>query len=172
MLRLTVPALALCALLSACSPTFDWREVRVEPGPLAAMLPCKPDKAARRVPLAGREVELQALGCKAGGASFVLMQADVVEAGRASEALQAWQQATVATLRATSPTRQHQVPPGATDLPGSDRLAARGQQGDGAAVQAEVLFFARGSQVYQAAVYASKATPEMLQTFFESIKLP
>ena len=48
--------------LAACSPTFNWREVRVESAPLKAMLPCKPDRGSRAVPMAGRQVELQVLG--------------------------------------------------------------------------------------------------------------
>lgn len=85
MLRLALAATLFT--LAACSPTFNWREVRAESMPLKAMLPCKPDKGARTVPMAGRQVELQVLGCEAGGATFALLSGDVVDPLRSGEVL-------------------------------------------------------------------------------------
>ena len=42
-------AVAVTAALLACSPTFNWREVRLESTGLKAMFPCKPDHATRNV---------------------------------------------------------------------------------------------------------------------------
>ena len=72
MLRIIAPALLTGCALAACSPTFNWREVRAEPTALKAMLPCKPDKGARNVPMAGREVSLQVIGCDTGDAAGIL----------------------------------------------------------------------------------------------------
>lgn len=41
------PAAALALLLAACSPAFDWRDVRDEPSGLRMTFPCKPDHAIR-----------------------------------------------------------------------------------------------------------------------------
>jgi hypothetical protein len=79
----TGAVVAALALLAACSPTFNWREVRVASTALKAMMPCKPDKGVRTVPMAGRQVELEAWGCDAGGATFAVLFADIGEAGRA-----------------------------------------------------------------------------------------
>ena len=64
----------LVALLSlaACSPTFNWREVRPEGTRLNLLLPCKPDKAQKVVPLGGRATSLSMLGCDAGDATFAV----------------------------------------------------------------------------------------------------
>ena len=65
---LLAAALALAAL-GGCSPTLNWRETRFDGADLTAMLPCKPDRAERTVPLAGRDAPLRMQGCEAGGAT-------------------------------------------------------------------------------------------------------
>ena len=55
----TAAALLCAAALTACSPTFNWREVRAEGAGLKAVLPCKPDKSERTVPMAGHDVSLE-----------------------------------------------------------------------------------------------------------------
>ncbi len=165
-----VPAALLALLLAACSPSLDWRELRAEPSELQVLLPCKPDKGARRVPLAGPEVELQLLGCEAGGATFAVLQADVGDPVRAAQALLQWNQATLANLKAGPPRATPFVPPGALELPGAQRVAAEGRRADGSTVQGEAAYFARGTRVFQAVVYADKLTPAMTQPFFEGLK--
>src|SRR3954447_11373852 len=38
-------------VLAACSPTFNWREVPVGDADVVVLLPCKPDRATRQLPL-------------------------------------------------------------------------------------------------------------------------
>jgi hypothetical protein len=56
--------------LSACTPAFNWREVRFDQAGVTALLPCKPDRAVRVVQLAGQPVSTNMAGCEAGGAMF------------------------------------------------------------------------------------------------------
>lgn len=163
------------ALLSAfwavaCSPTFNWREVRAEPTPLKAMLPCKPDKGARQIPMAGRQVELQVLGCDTGGATFAVLFADLGQNGRGGEVLAQWQEATLANMRGKPSQVTPFVPPGALGLPQSQRVKAAGQRADGSAVQSQAAYFARGSQVFQAVIYAGEVMPEWADPFFQGLK--
>ncbi len=169
MLRLSV-ALLLGIGLAACSPTFNWREVRAETSPLRAMLPCKPDKAARQVPMAGRQVELQVLGCETGGATFALLHAELGQAGRSGEVLTQWQQATLANLRASGSQASPFIPPGALGLPQSQKVSTSGQRSDGSAVQSQAAYFARGTQVFQAVIYAGEIRPEWADTFFGGLR--
>jgi len=37
------------ASLAACSPAYNWREVRLVDAPLRAMLPCKPTAPTREI---------------------------------------------------------------------------------------------------------------------------
>ncbi len=154
--------------LAACNPTLNWREVRAEPVALTALLPCKPDRGARTVPLAGRDTPLNMLGCDAGGATFAVAFADVGEAARVAPALAQWRAATLANMQASGATEQpFTVPPGLAAV----RVAATGRRADGAAVQGQALYFSQGTQVFQAVVYADRLAPDTADTFFAGLRL-
>ena len=74
-----VIAAALAISATACSPTFNWRELNVDGTRLKAMLPCKPDQDSREVQIAGKPAKLEVLACDAGGAKFALLHADLGE---------------------------------------------------------------------------------------------
>ena len=63
---------AVLVIAAGCSPAFNWRTVRADAPGLELLLPCKPDKGARSVPLAGQPVEMSMLGCDAGDATFTV----------------------------------------------------------------------------------------------------
>jgi hypothetical protein len=170
--RFCAAAVLLGAAAVGCSPTFNWREVRAGPAPLHALLPCKPEQDARRVPMAGREVELAVLGCDTGGATFAILFADLGDAGRSAEALAQWNRASLANLRTTQGATRPFVPAGALPLPTSVRVSAQGQRANGSSVRSEAAYFARGTHVYQAVVYADEPKPEWVQPFFEGLKFP
>ncbi|WP_226491003.1 hypothetical protein [Hydrogenophaga taeniospiralis] len=170
--RVAGPAvLALCA----CSPTFNWRELRPEGTPLLALMPCKPESAVRPVPLGGAPTELHMHSCDTGGLTFAVAWADVGEQARVPEALARWRVATLASMRvdpalAGAPQTQWSAP-----VPGAERaqgLVAGGTGHDGRAVQARALYFARGAQVYQAAVYGPALPDAVVSIFFDGLRLP
>ncbi|NPC59250.1 hypothetical protein [Caenimonas soli] len=156
--------------LAACSPTFNWREVRAEPTALKAMLPCKPDKGARSVPMAGREVSLQVIGCDTGGATFAVMFADLGDASRLGEVLAQWKAASLSNMRGTSALETPFRPPGALALPQSLQVVASGQRPDGTQVQSQAAYFAQGSHVFQAVIYTGQLKPEVAEPFFSGLK--
>lgn len=170
MLRPTAAVLLFGWAVAGCSPAFNWREVRVDAAGLQAMLPCKPDKGARTVPMAGRPVSLQVLGCDAGGATFAVLFADVGEAGRTAEVLAQWKIATLATMRGTVAQERPFVPPGALGLPQSLQVVATGQRADGSKVQGHAAYFARGTHVFQAVIYYDQLQPEVADVFFSGLK--
>lgn len=165
-------ALLAAGLAAGCSPTFNWREVRVEPTPLTAMLPCKPDQATREVPMAGRRVELTVLSCEAGGATFALLFADIGEPARLGEVLAQWNTATLANLRSSKGQATPFRPPGALDLPQSQQVVAAGQRPDGSPVESHAAYFAQGSRVFQAVIYAGRLRPEAADGFFTGLRFP
>lgn len=169
MLR-TCAAVALLAAATGCSPTFNWREVRAEPSPLKAMLPCKPEQGSRRVPMAGGEVDLAVMGCDTGGATFAILHARLADPAKAGEVLVQWNRATLANMKAGAPSARPFVPPGALVLPGSQRVSATGSRADGTPVRGEAAYFAQGPFVFQAVVYADDPGADMLQPFFEGLK--
>jgi hypothetical protein len=169
--RLPAAAVLLAtAALAACSPTFDWREVRIPSTPLKAMLPCKPQSGARRVQMGPLDVELQVTGCDTGGATFAVLHTDVRDPARVEEALANWNKATLATMKAGPPRSRPFVPTGATASPSALRVSATGSTAQGAPVRSEAAYFARGTHVFQAVVLAAAPAPDVVQAFFEGLK--
>ncbi len=158
-------------MLAACSPTFNWREVRAQPTALTAALPCKPDKDTRNVPMAGRSVSLQALACDSGGATFAVLFAELGDAGAAGDALGQWKAATLSNMRSTRARESPFVPAGALSLPQSVQVVAAGQRADGTPVESHAAYFAHGRHVFQAVIYAGRLKPEMAEPFFSGIRL-
>jgi hypothetical protein len=204
LLHFLVTSVILMPLL-ACTPALDWREARFEgamdasdASPLAALLPCKPDRATRAQTVGGELVSLSMMGCPAEGATFTLSRMVLKTPAKAQQVLAAWQAATLANLvpgvkaqADTTPALQPVIVPfkvpGASGWPAAVRLDVTGPaKVPGAAGAAaapltgRVAWFAQlaGSEVvlYQAAIYASRdAKPlsaESTNTFFESLRLP
>lgn len=171
MARVTAASLLLL-LLTACNPVFNWREVRPDNTALTLLLPCKPDKAQRSVPLGGRPTELAMLGCDAGDATFAVAVATLDDAAQGAAVLAGWQTATLVNLKAagggqTGPLKL----PGADALPPAVLVRASGQRANGRAVQSQAAYFSQGRQVFQAVIYADKMDPEVAETFFSSLQL-
>jgi len=171
----TFPSCALAALLAlaACSPSLNWRQVRPEGTRLNLLLPCKPDKAQKVVPLGGRATPLSMLGCDADGATFAVAVADVGDAAQAAPVLAQWQALTLANMKAAPASLQPltlKISGAAAGLAVS-RVQAQGQRADGAAVSTQAAYFAQGSQLFQVVMYAPTIAPEVAETFFSSLKL-
>lgn len=171
--RCCVLAILLGAGLAACSPTLNWRQVNPEGVDMSLLLPCKPDRASKNVPLGGRETRLSMTGCEAGGAMYALSVAELADAAASAEVLAQWQALTLSHMRAdpSSQQRKSATVPGANG-PSPVLLTARGAHPDGHAVQAQALFFARDARVFQAVIYAPRISAEAAETFFSGMKLP
>lgn len=160
------------AVFAACSPAFNWREVRPDDTALTVLLPCKPDKAQKTVPLLGKPTALRLLGCDAGGAAFAVAVADVGSAANAPAALAQWQAVTLTGMKADpNSVRRPMALPGALPTPAPVLVEARGQRADGTSVHSQALYFAQGSQVFQVVMLASQRAPDQAETFFEGVKL-
>lgn len=165
-------ALLLLALaLAACSPSLNWREVRLG-GELKAMLPCKPDQATRRQSLAGYELDLTMLGCEAGGGLYAISVVELATPLQALPVQAQWQTNLLATMQAQGSNRQPYGIRGASAQPESVRLEALGRDSEGRAITVQAVWFTRGKRLYHAALYAPRPTPEMSEPFFSGMELP
>lgn len=166
LMRPAVALLIATAVLAACSPALNWREVRPEGTRLALLLPCKPDKAEKTVPLGGPATPLSMLGCDAGDATFAVAVAQLGDAAQAATVLAQWQSLTLANMKA-GPA---QVSP--LKIPGADAVLvnAQGQRADGTPVSGQAAYFAQGAQVFQVVLYSARIPPEVAETFFSSLK--
>ncbi|QHI99089.1 hypothetical protein GT347_14500 [Xylophilus rhododendri] len=176
-LHLLAPAFA-CMGLAACSPEFNWREVRPAGTRLQAQMPCKPEEATRAVPLAGTTVQMHLAGCDAGGATFVIGWTSPA-ASRVGAVLGDWQDSTLSSAGIAAgpdaPVGRPFGPPGAMALPQAVRLKVQGHAPDGAALPLEAAWFAAageaGPEALFAAVYRQPERPEASDTFFTGLRL-
>lgn len=148
-------AVALWAL-AACSPAFNWRDVRPEGGSVGATLPCKPETAQRTVALAGQPVALRMLSCDVGGLTFAMALLQVPSGLPLTTVVDAWQQASLASLKVAAGQSQVWVPE--VRLPPDSGMQLRGWKAvgvrpDGSAVPAHGVMLARGDEVTQLVVY-------------------
>jgi hypothetical protein len=167
--------LLLAVVLSACSPTFNWREARLEATPLQALMPCKPETAQRSVPLLGSPIELHLLACEAGGLQFAIAWAELGAAAQVPQALAAWRSASLQSIGVRSLPGDEASTAWAVLVPGAPQafgVQASGQNPAGGAVQTRAVYFARGTQVFQAAVYGERLPAEALDAFFGGLRLP
>lgn len=162
--------LAALLTVAACSPTYNWREVRPEGTRLALLLPCKPDKAEKTVPLGGRDTPLAMLGCETGGATFAVAVADLGPAANAADVLGQWQRLSLAAIQATAPQARPLKLPGATGP--VQVVSAEGVRADGAPVRFSAAWFAQGSQVFQVVMLGAAPAPpaDAIETFFSSLR--
>ena len=167
--------LALAALLAACSPEQNWRQVTFEGTTLKVQLPCKPDRTTREVPLGGAPVQLAVAGCESGGAMLAVMTAPLPAGADAQAVLAGWQQATLTNLQASSAAQTEAWQrPGMLPLGAAQRIQAQGRRADGQPVAAQAVWgaFTEGDhlRVVHAVVYASKIAPELPQSLFDGVQ--
>ncbi len=164
-------ALLLPALLPACSPTLDWRQVQPPGWSLAAALPCRPDVVERQVPLAGPPVALTMWSCNADGHLFALASADLGDPARVGPALQSLVAAARANLSAHVESDQPASVPGMTPHPAARQLQLAGRRPDGEAVRANLRVFAYGTRVYQATVLGPQAGDAQVRPLAEGLEV-
>ena len=182
--RFFLSVAAALALLAACSPALNWREVAFEGAAARASLPCKPDRTRRSVPLGGQPTDLQMAGCEVGGAMFAVMWARLPAGADPAAALSGWRQATLSHVRAAAEGAPAPfVPRGALALPDAVRLQTVGRQADGAPVQAYAGWAAaatpQGVELLHAVLYAPPAQgvaqarqAEAAQALFDGVSWP
>lgn len=167
----------MAGLLPGCSPVYNWREVSLDPAPLRAMLPCKPDRAVRTVPLGGVAREVAMAGCEAGGQTFAVAHVHVDHASQGPEVMAQWKAVTFAGLRALPPADTAVVRSAGGGSPAvAQRSGGRLVKPGGEEVQVDAVWFAQGLVVYHAVVLGPVKPPaaarESTDTFLEGLRLP
>jgi hypothetical protein len=133
---------------------------------LSALLPCKPDRAQREVPLGGLPTPLTMIGCEADGLMFAVSMARLPPTTDMPAVLKVWQQGVVAHMGANDGLVDAR-PLGSTGL----RAVVRGPTADGRVVVAHVAWLAQGDIAVHAIVFGSKLNPDAADTLFDSLKV-
>lgn len=152
-------------MLSACSPSLDWREVRPEGAGLLALFPCKPEINSR--PATAAEPSRMGLAqCKAGGLSFAIAWAELPDPALVTPALQQMREALSSKLAAAPAASAALSVPGMTPNAEAQTVAINGAQ-----QQARVAVFTRGRLVFQAVMLGDKGNAAAWESFVGSIRL-
>ncbi len=171
-------AVAASLMVMACSPSYNWREVRVNDTELLGLLPCKPDTGSRVVALGGKDVEMHMTGCDVGDTTYAIASADLKDPGAVLAVLTQWRTATLANMAAERTTETPLLASATSHMPAVAVVAATGKKRDGAAVRLQGIWFARGTQVFHAAVYAAPVAntdpksrgADSIEPFFSGLK--
>jgi hypothetical protein len=161
----------LTLLLAACTPELDWREVRPAGTSVQLLMPCKPASHARRVALAGAEVEMTLHACRAADATWAIAHADVADPARVSAALDELARAAQRNLGAATGIAQAAAVPGMTPNASARLWRIEGRLSDGRAVTQTVVLFAHATRIVQASVIAERGDAAALATFVESLRV-
>lgn len=167
-LRRAVPLMA--ALAVACSPALDWREVRPEGAALVALLPCKPERHVRQMPLGGAPVAVELLACSADGSTWGVASAAVADPREQAVALQALRAARASNLDGRESEVAALTLPGVAPEPQALRFTVTGRRPDGAPVVERAAVFAHGGRVFHAAVLGGEPSAQAIETFFDNLK--
>lgn len=170
-------ALLAALMAGGCTPTFDWRE-QLAPGTgLVTSFPCRPDRRARAVMVAGRPVTMEMLACPAGGETYAVSFFDVASPAQTSGALAALRTALIDNLQSgvadrTAPQAIGLAIVGMTPNPEAGQWLVRGRRPDGTTLVARGAFFAHGLRIYQAAVVGPTMANDAVDPFFVGLKFP
>lgn len=162
--------LALLAMLGACSPVLDWREVRVDDAALSAWFPCKPQRRVRDLTVGTVAVRMEMAACTADRSTYAVSFLAMPDAAAVTQMLEALRTAAVANIGG-EPARQSPFElSGATPNLAAGRLWLSGRLPGGAAVREQAAFFTRGLRVYQASVIGPAIAPDAVETFISNLK--
>ncbi|MDM0046879.1 hypothetical protein QTH91_20475 [Variovorax dokdonensis] len=167
-----------CGLAAACSPVFNWREVPMPDGQLLALLPCKPDRAERQLPLGNQAVLVNMAGCEAGGATFAVAQANAPDLAQAQDWMSAWRkQAYAQWAGARVEESQVKVINAAAEIEPLRFDASRPQAQSGSGGErSSLVWFGRRHRdgtfsLYQATILGKPESQEAAETFFAGLHL-
>jgi hypothetical protein len=172
LLRPVLLAVAGAAMLGlpACSPSYNWREVRGAEAPFVVLLPGKPSTHSREVNLDGIRVTMTMTATEVGGATFAVGGAQLPEPALVQPALNAMKTALVRNINGTV---THEKAAAATHgaLPATT-IEAAGSAGGDKVILLFARFAAHDRRIYQAIVVGPEKaiSRDAVETFLTSFK--
>lgn len=161
-------ACAACGfLLIACSPKYDWREVRGGGAPFIVTLPAKPASHTRQIDLDGLPVTMTMTATEVDDVTFAVGAAELGDAAQSSKAINAMKTALVRNIGGTV---RHEK-----STPAMIEIEAGGPPGSGSGGQPRLMlarFYAKDKFIYQVVVVGAEksVSREAADTFFTSFK--
>jgi hypothetical protein len=169
--RPIVAAATLAWLLTACAPTFNWRDVSIDNTAVTALFPCKPETVIRTLPLAGTDQKMTMRSCDASGLTFALAHAHLPDPLQAPTVLTRWRETTLEGLRADPASVSRDTPQGLPALPLLSALRASRGPDSASPLALQGLWFAHGGDVFAAFVMGPTLPPGVRESFFSGLRL-
>jgi len=175
-------AAAAALLVLACSPRFEWREVRSDAG-IVASLPGRPQSVTRELNVGGEPVSMTMMSTGVGPTMFAIGTArlppTVTQApGGPGQTIAYFRDALVRNIGGTvtsSAAAPLTLPPGgARKLLAAEAVEAVGRAGpDGRKSRLAARFFIVDDQFFQVVALGAEGEipPDVLDTFFTSFRL-
>lgn len=165
---IVAPIITLVFILTACSPKFDWREVRGTESPFTVLLPAKPATFSRELTLNSVPLKMQMTAADVDGISFAVGSAKVTDASKIPGVLDAMQQGMLNNIHGIPEKASNQI----SGQSASD-VVAHGKLANGQPVKFVGRFLTRGMWVYQIVIIGKEKalTPEVVDTFMTSFKI-
>lgn len=162
--------------LSACSPKYDWREVRSDAAPYVIALPTKPTTYTRKIDLKGIQASMTMVASEVDGVTFAVGSAELPDATQAQVSLAAMKTAMINNISGTVKQEKVLTMPQSMNAPGTVVLTEIEASGPSANGQNRVLFarfLAKEKRVYQLIVIGPEksVSRDVVATFFSSFKL-
>lgn len=173
---ITLGVLATAAILSACSPKFDWRDYRSPDAGFSALFPGKPAVLTRDIDLDGKKVSLTMTASEVDGITFAIGSAVLASAEQAQAALPAMQTALLNNIKGTVRSEKSKAAasstPAGTRQKTSTSIEATGTR-NGQPVLLVGRFVAQDRRIAQIVILGqeSKLSRENIDTFMDSVKL-
>lgn len=182
MLRVWLTALACALPLAACSPKFDWREIKSAEGGFAVLMPDKPQTVTREIPFDGRPITMTIVSTGVGPTLFAAgvarLPADAVTPEHIDATLAQFRDGLVHNIAGRT-TRVAPIALPAAAAAGhtvraGQLVEARGRVGkDGRPGQLAARFHVVDDRLYQVVAIGAdgELTDDALDTFFSSFRL-
>lgn len=164
-----IPLFAL--LLAACSPAYDWREVRDKDGAFAVLLPAKPSSHARPIDLDGLQVTMHMTAAEVGDTLFAVGSVRLADPAQGPRVIQAMRTALIRNLDGTV-VSEKSVQAGAAAGLQIDVRGKRVRQGQTVPVRLVARLVAHGGRAWQVLALGTVQAldDEKAETFLGSFK--
>lgn len=168
-----LPSLLACIAaalaLAACSPKYDWREVRGTGVPFSVLLPAKPTTSSRQVNLEGMPVTMTMTAAEVDDVLFAVGAAELPDPAASAKALAAMK---AALARNIGGGIRHESAASAGGAPAIDMEAAGTPGGDGQPRLLIARLLAVDKHAYQLVVVGKEkaVSREAVDTFLRSFK--
>jgi hypothetical protein len=170
---------AIAMMLAACSPQFDWREIRSDAAPYVVAMPAKPSTFSRKIDLDGIDTVMTMTAAETGGVTFAVGTAELPDATHAQISLAAMKTAMVnninGNIRQEKVLTMPQTQSAASGTLAVTEIEATGTASAATSNQPRVLFarfVAKDKRVYQLVVTGPEktVTRDIVATYFSSFR--